>query len=63
VRLRPWAIRWAQPDELDTMAERCGMRLAERWADFDRSTFGPDSQRHVSVYRLAGTASEDGRPG
>jgi SAM-dependent methyltransferase len=51
VRLRPWAIRWAQPDELDAMAEAAGLRTAERWADFDRSPFGSESERHITVYR------------
>jgi ubiquinone/menaquinone biosynthesis C-methylase UbiE len=50
VRLRPWSIRWADTDELDSMATRCGLRLAERWADYDRSPFDGDSDRHVSVY-------------
>lgn len=60
VRLRPWAIRWAHPDELDAMAEAAELRLAERWADFDRSGFGPDSERHVSVYRLRDAARPTG---
>jgi ubiquinone/menaquinone biosynthesis C-methylase UbiE len=51
VRLRPWAIRWAMPDELDTMAGAAGLELTERWADFDRSGFDDTSERHVSVYR------------
>lgn len=55
VRLRPWAIRWAEPAELDQMAERSGLRLDERWADFDRSPFDASSERHVTVYRTATT--------
>lgn len=59
VRLRPWAIRWAMPDELDGMAAASGLEVTERWADFDRSPFDPGadagseggSERHVSVYR------------
>lgn len=53
VRLRPWAIRWSMPDELDAMAAAAGLGLAERWADFDRTTFDDTSERHVSVYSLA----------
>lgn len=60
VRLRPWAIRWAQPDELDAMAEAAGLRVAERWADFDRSAFGPESERHVTVYQRCRTAEPNG---
>lgn len=61
VRLRPWAIRWAQPDELDAMANAADMRVAERWADFDRSPFGADSERHVTVYELRPSSQTDGR--
>ena len=60
MRLRPWAIRWAQPDELDAMAEAAGLRVAERWADFDRSAFGPESERHVTVYQRCRTAEPNG---
>jgi SAM-dependent methyltransferase len=53
VRLRPWAIRWAEPEQLDSMAMQAGLTLAERWADYDRSAFDGSSERHVSVYRAA----------
>lgn len=51
VRLRPWSIRWATPAQLDDMAAGAGLRLTDRWSGFDRTPFGPDSARHVSVYR------------
>ncbi len=51
VQLRPWAIRYAAPVELDEMAAAAGMRLEHRWEDFGRTAFRPDSARHVSVYR------------
>jgi SAM-dependent methyltransferase len=51
VRLRPWAIRWSSPAELDQMAERAGLQLTQRWGDVDRSEFETASVRHVSVYR------------
>jgi SAM-dependent methyltransferase len=54
VRLRPWSIRWADPDELDRMAAHSGLRVAERWADYDRSAFDGTSDRHVTVYTSAG---------
>lgn len=54
VRLRPWAIRWADPDQLDAMAAHSGLRLHERWADYDRSPFDATSERHVSVYTATG---------
>jgi SAM-dependent methyltransferase len=50
VRLRPWSIRWATPAQLDEMAAAAGLTLIERWESFDRSPFGPDSERHVSVF-------------
>jgi SAM-dependent methyltransferase len=50
VRLRPWSIRWATPGQLDDMAGAAGLRVRERWESFDRTPFGVDSQRHVSVY-------------
>jgi SAM-dependent methyltransferase len=54
VRLRPWAIRWADPDELDAMAARSGLTRTGRFADYDRSAFGPGSDRHVTVYTRPG---------
>jgi SAM-dependent methyltransferase len=53
VRLRPWAIRYATPAQLDAMASTAGFTLEHRWEDFARQPFTPDSARHVSVYRLA----------
>ncbi len=53
VKLRPWSIRWATPEQLDAMATRAGLRLSSRWGGFDRSPFDARSERHVSVYRGA----------
>ena len=50
VRLRPWVVRYAWPAELDAIAERAGLRLAERHGDGSRGDFTADSRRHVSVY-------------
>jgi hypothetical protein len=55
VRLRPWSIRYASPDELDSMAAAAGLVLRSRWGDFDRRTFTDNSDRHVSVYSLKNT--------
>jgi SAM-dependent methyltransferase len=52
VRLRPWSIRYAPPEELDGMAAAAGLALRHRWADFHRRPFGVDSTRHVSVYEV-----------
>jgi SAM-dependent methyltransferase len=51
VRLRPWAVRWASPTELDRMAAAAGLALEARWADMAGSPFDDDSSSHVSVYR------------
>ncbi len=53
VRLRPWAVRWAFPDELDAMAAEAGLVLGERWADWRRTPFDAESATHVSRYRPA----------
>lgn len=50
VRLRPWAIRYRSPEQLDALAAVAGLRLIERWADFDRRRFATGCERHVSVY-------------
>jgi SAM-dependent methyltransferase len=53
VRLFPVAIRYASVAELDLMARLAGMRLLERWGDWDRSPLSASSPKHVSVYELA----------
>ena len=50
VRLRPWSIRYATPDELDAMAAQAGLVVRSRWGDFDCSPSTDDSERHVTVY-------------
>jgi trans-aconitate methyltransferase len=52
VRLYPVRIRYAYPSELDLMARLAGMRLRERWADWDRSPLTATSQKHISVWEL-----------
>ena len=54
IRLRPWRIRWAPPDELDAMATDAGLERVERWGDWDRRPFEDDSPRHVTLYRPTG---------
>jgi SAM-dependent methyltransferase len=51
VRLRPWRIRWATPDQLDAYAEAAGLRLESRWAGWDGKPFTADSPQHVSIWR------------
>lgn len=51
VRLRPWSIRYASPDELDVMAADCGLVVEHRWEAFGSAEFRASSARHVTVYR------------
>ncbi|MFF3834406.1 class I SAM-dependent DNA methyltransferase [Streptomyces sp. NPDC002458] len=43
-------FRYVWPAELDLMARLAGLRLRERWEDWDRSPFTNESGRHVSVW-------------
>jgi SAM-dependent methyltransferase len=51
--LKPLRLRYCWPSELDLMARLGGMRLRERYADWDRSPFTGTSRKHVSVYEKA----------
>jgi SAM-dependent methyltransferase len=51
MHLRPVALRYAWPAELDLMAEAAGLRLAERYGDWDRRPFDSLSANHISVYQ------------
>ena len=53
VRLRPWRIRYSTPAQLDAMAANAGLRCAARYEDADRTPFGDDSGRHVTMYDVA----------
>jgi hypothetical protein len=48
--LVPVVLRFAWPAELDLMARLAGLRLRERWGDWDGRPFTAESERHVSVY-------------
>ena len=47
-------FRYVWPAELDLMAQLAGMRLRERWSDWQRAPFTSDSRRHVSVWEKPG---------
>lgn len=51
VRLYPVKLRFAWPAELDLMAQLAGLRLWQRWENWQRAEFTGDSQRHISVYK------------
>lgn len=50
VRLRPWAIRWCTPSELDNMAKAAGLSLVSRAADMAGTAWNDDADTHVSTY-------------
>jgi len=49
-RLFPVSIRFAFPSELDLMARLAGLRLRERWGEWDRRPFDSSAQQHISVW-------------
>ena len=49
--LRPLALRYAWPSELDLMAAQAGLQLTERYAGWARQPFDAASAQHVSVYQ------------
>ena len=51
VRLRPWHLRFTDPDGLDELATRAGLELVERLSDWSGRAFDDRSTTHVSVYR------------
>ena len=51
VRLRPWSIRWATPEQIDAMAVAAGLTLHGRWSNWAGDPFDDTSFRHVSVYQ------------
>jgi SAM-dependent methyltransferase len=53
MRMRPVAIRYSWPSELDLMAAQAGLRLTDRYSGWDRRPFDAASSGHVSVYRRA----------
>jgi SAM-dependent methyltransferase len=47
---RSLPFRYVWPAELDLMAQLAGMRLRDRWGDWDGSPFMHESRRHVSIW-------------
>ena len=50
VRLFPVVARYAWPSELDLMARIAGLRLHERWGDWERAAFTAASRNCISVW-------------
>ena len=51
VKLYPVQIRYAWPSELDLMAQLAGLRLRERWSNWQREPFSTESMKHISIYQ------------
>lgn len=54
VRLRPWVLHYAAPDELDALAAAAGLSLVERHAGWRAEPFTASSPVHVSAYARRG---------
>lgn len=55
ITLSPIVCRLITPGEMDLMARIAGMRLIERFANWERSPFDANSKAHISVYGLGAT--------
>ena len=53
IELYPVQVRYSWPSELDLMAQLAGMRLRERWSNWDGSPFIASSEFHISIYQKA----------
>jgi SAM-dependent methyltransferase len=53
IRLRPWTVRLATPQQLDAVAAAAGLEVVERWSGWRGEPFGDDSDRCISVFRAA----------
>ena len=51
VRLRPWRLCYATPDELDAFALKAGLEPTTRHGGWHSEPFDHESTTHVSVYR------------
>jgi SAM-dependent methyltransferase len=58
IRLRPWHLRYATPEQLDGMAADAGLALAWRDAGWSGEPFTDDSGVHVSAYRASPRAGD-----
>ena len=56
-RLYPVQLRYAWPAELDLMARLAGLRLRDRWSNWDRAPFTSTSTGHISLYEPAASAA------
>jgi SAM-dependent methyltransferase len=52
VHMKPFAMHYMWPEQIDRMATDAGFRLAERYSGWHREPFDAGSTDHISVYRL-----------
>jgi trans-aconitate methyltransferase len=52
-RLRPYSVRYVNPQQLDHLAQSAGLQLVSRHADGNETPIASDSDRHVSRYTRA----------
>jgi SAM-dependent methyltransferase len=50
VSLHPARYRYVWPSELDLMAQLAGLRLQERWSDWEKRAFTSESAAQISVF-------------
>ncbi|MGB0386471.1 MAG: methyltransferase domain-containing protein [Ardenticatenaceae bacterium] len=50
IKMNPIVCRLITPGEMDLMARIAGLRLVERFANWQRTVFDADSKAHISVY-------------
>jgi hypothetical protein len=50
-KYRTIPFRYVWPSELDLMAQLAGLRLRDRWANWNREPFTTDNRSHVSVWQ------------
>lgn len=50
VARRSVPFRYVWPAELDLMAEMAGLRLQDRWADWDQTPLSEGSESHISIW-------------
>src|ERR1700728_4580677 len=51
-RCGPLRLRYCWASELDLMVRLAGLRLRERYQDWDRGPFTGESQDHISIYEV-----------
>jgi SAM-dependent methyltransferase len=55
IQTYPIQLRYAWPSELDLMARLAGLRLKERWNNWQGSCFTSGDTSHISLYKSATT--------